>query len=182
MTMHYGKTTLIKIVGGELTARSGGVRTKGGINPQDVTTMQKSFKDIARRTGHLEAAFAAWINVWHRSEAKVFKASGIPRWERLKPGYERWKRVHYPGQPILRREHDLVDSLTSRTRHSIIEIRPRTMRLGTKLFYSNILQVGSAKMEARPHVVVMQDAFNELSRITMDEIMRAPELKGGRRR
>jgi hypothetical protein len=37
-------------------------------------------------------------------------------------------------------------------------------------------------MTARPHVVVMQDAFNELSRITMAEIMRAPELKGGRRR
>jgi len=177
MTMHYGKQTLVKIVGGELSVR------QGGIGPaQDTTTLTKSFRDIARRTGHLEAAFASWIAVWHRSEAKVFKASGIPRWDRLKPGYERWKRIHYPGEPILRREHDLVDSLTSRTRHSIIEIRPRTMRLGTKLFYSNILQVRSPKMTARPHVVVMQDAFNELSRITLAEIMRAPELKGGRRR
>ena len=171
----FGKRTLVKMVGGELLARSEG---------DDLATLTKSYANIARRTGHLEAAFAAWVKVWHKQERRLFKAQGDPAgsWKPLKRGYERWKRINYPGKPVLVRENALIRSLTGRTRHSVIEVRPRTLRLGTKLFYSAILQEGGPHMIARPHVLVMQDAFNELSRLTTEEIMRAPELKGGRRR
>jgi len=170
----FGRHTLVKITGGELEVRSQG---------ESDASLVRSFAHIARRTGHLERAFAKWLPIWHRQERAVFRAQGIPRWEPLAKKYAEWKRSAYPGKPILRRDDLLWRSLTTRTRHSIIRIRPRSMQLGTTLFYSEILSEpwGSGR-PGRPHVVVMPDAFEELARLTLDEIMRAPELKGGRRR
>lgn len=34
------------------------------------------------------------------------------KWQPLTPAYKKWKEVHYPDQPIMRRENTLFESLT----------------------------------------------------------------------
>lgn len=172
--------SLIRITGGvlEVDAQSGG-------------RMVQNWAAIPRRTGHLEAAWTEWLPIWYRANRAMFKSQG-PGWATLSgnPGsqnprgwYGPWKRGAYPGKGILRREDFLYRSLTTRgARYSIADIGARTLRLGSSLAYSPILQEGSAHMPARPHVLVSREAFGELSRITLAHILQAPELKGGRRR
>jgi hypothetical protein len=170
--------TLVRIVGGVLEVDS-------------IDRMSKSFAAIPRRTGHLEAAWSEWLPVWYRANRAMFRSEG-PGWAQLSgnPGsrnprgwYGPWKRHAYPGKGILQREGFLQRSLTHRgARYSIVQIGPRTLRLGTSLAYSRILEEGSRNMPPRPHVVVSSEAFAQLSRITLAHIMAAPELKGGRRR
>jgi len=170
--------TLVRIVGGVLEVDS-------------IDRMTKSFAAIPRRTGHLEAAWNEWLPVWYQANRRMFKEQG-PGWAPLSGNqgsnnprgwYGRWKRGAYPGKTILRREDFLYRSLTRRgSRYSIAQIGARTLRLGTSLAYSRILEEGSRSMPARPHVLVTAGAFEVLSRITLAHILAAPELKGGRRR
>lgn len=171
----YGRNrgrTRIKMVGGELVVSDG------------TSAMSKSFADIPRRTGHLEAAFAAFIPIWHQQERAVFRAQGLPeRWPPLSKDYESWKRANYPGQTILRRDDLLYRSLTTRARYSVIDVRPRSLRLGTSLWYSEVLTEGTGRVpKPRPHVVILRETFEMLNALCLAEILAAPELKGGRRR
>jgi len=171
--------TLVSIVGGVLTVET----DDGG--------MSKSFAAIPRRAGHLEAAWAEWMPIWYSANRKMFREQG-PGWAPLSghPGsmnrrgwYGPWKSRNYPGRKILHREGYLERSLTRQgSRYSIAQIGARTLRLGTSLAYSRILEEGSSHMPPRPHVLVTSEAFAQLSRITLAHILSAPELKGGRRR
>jgi phage gpG-like protein len=59
-----------------------------------------------------------WPNViqeFYLIETEQFEsegAAGGEKWEPLSESYREWKEVHYPGEPILQRDHDLVESLT----------------------------------------------------------------------
>lgn len=66
-------------------------------------------------------------------------ASG--KWRPLSESYRAWKEVHYPGEPILQREHDLVDSLTDpEAAGAILQPREDELILGTSVPYARVHQ------------------------------------------
>lgn len=151
----FGKRTLVKFVGGQLIARQGGATT---------ASLIKDFQEVKRLTLDMRSPFEAFVRVWFRSERQVFREHGIPRWKRLSPTYRRWKAMHYPGKPIMRRTDRLWESLTRRTSDTVIRVGPRSLQLGTRVPYSRFHQ------EERPHVVLLPDAFAELSRMTLEHM------------
>lgn len=60
-----------------------------------------------------------WPNVaqeFYAIERQQFDTEGAAgasgKWAALSPAYKRWKEVNYPGQPIMRLENTLFESLT----------------------------------------------------------------------
>jgi phage gpG-like protein len=61
-----------------------------------------------------------WPNVakeFYGIEQEQFASEGAHgasgKWAPLSPAYKNWKETHFPGEPILKREHSLYESLTS---------------------------------------------------------------------
>jgi phage gpG-like protein len=68
-------------------------------------------------------------------------AAGGQRWAQLSPAYKRWKDVHYPGEPILQREHDLIESLTDPEAPDAVLIPGQEeLIIGTKVPYAVVHQ------------------------------------------
>ncbi len=61
-------------------------------------------RDMRPAWDELRDRFVAYEEDWFASE-------GRGGWAPLSPDYARWKATHFPGEPILRREHTLYDSL-----------------------------------------------------------------------
>lgn len=60
-----------------------------------------------------------WPNVaqeFYAIEREQFESEGAAgasgKWAALSPAYKRWKEAHFPGQPIMRLENTLFESLT----------------------------------------------------------------------
>jgi phage gpG-like protein len=68
-------------------------------------------------------------------------AAGGQKWAPLSPAYREWKEIHYPGEPILQREHDLINSLTDpEAPDAILEPREDELIIGSKVPYARIHQ------------------------------------------
>jgi phage gpG-like protein len=68
-------------------------------------------------------------------------AAGGQRWAPLSPAYRAWKEIHYPGEPILQRDHELVDSLTDpEAAGAILQPREDELILGTSIPHARIHQ------------------------------------------
>ena len=89
-----------------------------------------------------------WPNViaeFYLIEQEQFDTEGAAgatgRWPALSPAYKAWKDVHYPGEPILQREHDLIASLTDPEASGAI-LRPGEDELimGTSVPYALVHQ------------------------------------------
>lgn len=72
------------------------------------------------------------------------------KWAALSPAYKQWKAVHYPGQPILQLEGDLMASLTDPEAPDAI-YRPgkEELVIGSKVPYARVHQLGLG-LPARP--------------------------------
>jgi hypothetical protein len=60
-------------------------------------------------------------------------------WPSLEPDYEAWKARHFPGTKILERRRRLRESLSPSglgSRDQVLEARPTSLRLGTRLPYA----------------------------------------------
>lgn len=74
-------------------------------------------------------------------------AFGSGGWAPLSPAYARWKAAHYPGQPILQREGDLVASLTEGPAVAVLE--PQLLVLGSDVEYGHYHQAGAGHLPRR---------------------------------
>lgn len=74
---------------------------------------------------------------------------GSGGWSPLSPKYAAWKARHYPGQPILQREGDLVESLTSRPL-GVEVIDARRMVIGSDIAHGEFHQLGDGVPQRRP--------------------------------
>lgn len=73
---------------------------------------------------------------------------GAP-WAALSPAYAEWKSMVRPGQPILRFDGDLEDSMTS-PRGGIFKVARTGYTVGTDIPYASAHQYGTGRMPARP--------------------------------
>jgi len=80
-------------------------------------------------------------------------AEGGAEWQQLSEKYGDWKRVHFPGKPILQRTGDLERSLTSASDPNTVRREERkTLTLGSRVSYAIYHQTGTKKMPARPEI------------------------------
>lgn len=81
---------------------------------------------------------------------QTFDLAG-PGWKPLTEDYAKWKARKYPGAPILVRTGALRDSLVSGfAPHSVFEVFPTEMRIGTDVSYAMYHQTGSIKVHDHP--------------------------------
>lgn len=111
-------------------------------------------RTLERFADHAEDATPAWEAMAERFatvERRQFRTEGRASsagWAPLSPNYAAWKARHYPGEPILQREHDLVRSLTERP-FGVERIEPDAMWLGSDVFYGKFHQHGTPRMPRR---------------------------------
>lgn len=92
----------------------------------------------------------------------VNPTSGAP-WQKLSPKYAKWKQEKYPGQPILRRTGEMLDSATIRTRGNKFLVD------STK--YGKYQQFGTSKMPARPWMGVPDLSLKQIVPIAWRNIL-----------
>lgn len=81
-----------------------------------VETINRAFNRVE---GFISDFRSIWPDVgaeFYAIEREQFDSEGAAgasgKWKELTPAYKKWKEVHYPGQPIMRRENTLAESLT----------------------------------------------------------------------
>lgn len=92
-------------------------------------------------------------------------AAGGEQWAPLSPAYAAWKEAHYPGQPILQREGDLVASLTSASDPNAVNVQARKLlTLGSRVPYG-IYHQSTAPRRVLPRrpVVQLTESFKRTS-------------------
>lgn len=76
-------------------------------------------------------------------------ASG--KWAALSPAYKKWKEIHYPGQPILQAEGDMVASLTDPEASDAVYLpRIDELVIGTRDEKARAHHLGLGNLPARP--------------------------------
>lgn len=86
---------------------------------------------------------------WTQNQ-KTFDEEG-PGWKPLSLQYAKWKERKFPGEPILVRTGALRASLVEgHAPHSIFDIHPTEMTLGTDVRYGIYHQTGSIKVRDHP--------------------------------
>jgi phage gpG-like protein len=100
------------------------------------------------------------------SEARQFASQGAYAsggWPPLSPKYAKWKALHYPGKPILRRTDELFESLTIGPAIRITE--PQLLVIGSDVDYGRYHQTGTDRMPRRRPVELTENRRREWVRI-----------------
>ena len=72
------------------------------------------------------------------------------QWQPLSDAYRKWKEKKFPGQPLLVRSGDLIQSLTTNTAHTVNQPLPDSLTFGTRLKYATYHQRGGKRLPRRP--------------------------------
>lgn len=148
----FGKNTKIKFIFGELE-----------INIEGVQEVVLEMDNLVRRSSNLTEPFQRFQKHWFDSIDQVFADGGDPvEWPALSPAYESRKAVAFPGQPIMRASDRLYESLTSQTSDTIWKVGPRHIEFGSRVPYFEYHQQGTPTMDARPVLVLTDDAADQL--------------------
>lgn len=79
--------------------------------------LDRAFNRVDTHISDFRNFWPAITKRFYEIEQQQFDTEGARgrsgRWKPLAPDYKRWKEVHFPGEPILQREHALVGSMTS---------------------------------------------------------------------
>lgn len=151
----------IKVQGVDIFVRRSGT---------DLVAYMARLEDASTRMVNLKPVFDAFEPIWHQQEARIFTSEGIPAWPRLSPAYADRKRREVGRLPILVYTGRLRSSLVGRSKDSIYEATPRTLKMGTRVPYSTYHSEGTSRMPARPHVELLPETFRELADLATDYI------------
>lgn len=139
-----GRRTILRVVGGEVGYRFGGI---------DTDDLIEYLEDLKLRMIDLQPVFERYGEyIVGDHIPNQFAAQGTPRgWAALSPAYARWKAVNFPGMPLLQR--------TGRMKRGFsFEARPRSLRVinrvtagqSTNIPRWRFHQEGTSRMPARP--------------------------------
>lgn len=158
--MTWGKQTVAKFVGGEIT-----VKLSGAKSPADYV---KDLNGIVKRSEDMSPVFEAYARYLMGVVARNFEAEGRPkRWAALAPStvQDRIRKGYGPG-PILERTGKLKRSLTERgATGNILRIGPKSLKYGSSVKYFVYHQYGTSTMPARKMMVAQRQDNSQLSRI-----------------
>lgn len=129
-----------------------------------------------RAFNRIDAVISDFRSIWpevaaefYAIEAEQFESQGAAgasgKWAPLSPAYKRWKEIHFPGQPILRLENPLFESLTDPDALDAI-YRPERdqLTIGTKVPYARAHQRGAGRMPARPPISLSENSKRRLQK------------------
>lgn len=150
----WGRTTVLKVVGGEVRIRAYGTTP-------DVFAMRVA--EFGRRAGDMTRPFDAMRTTWFRTTAERFDRQG-PGWPPLRPSTLRSRR--FPGRPMLRQTDALFESVTGGA-NTVWQARPRSLRYGSRLPRFFWHQYGTSRMPARTMIVYTQGIRAELRQRTL---------------
>ncbi len=157
----------------------------GAHDPELFQRMQVAFSRAGDQVAQLGTyVYPKMVPVFEEEERAQFAAEGSGpnrgAWKPLSEAYAAWKAGHYPGQPILRREGNLYEALTSSS-------SPFAMRtfdqadfdFGTAgLDYASYHQSGTSKMSARPPYDFTEHLEQELERASLEGFREAVKASG----
>lgn len=157
--VHFGRTTVIKFVGGEMLVREMGT---------DLVALRHRYEGMKRRALDLRPVWQAFKPTWLRATIQVFAAQGLPApWPPLSKRYGAWKAIHYPGKKMMRRQDWLYESLTQDGSPGMIwQGTARTLHYGTRVPY---WKYGQAK---RPTVILLRSTFSRLNKLVLEHVAR----------
>lgn len=120
-----------------------------------VEVLNRGFNRIEE---HISDFRNIWPNVareFYAIEREQFQSQGAHgasgRWAPLSPAYAKYKAIAFPGQPILRADNLLFESMTSPDAlDSIFRMDDRELTIGTQREGATAHQRGRGRMPARP--------------------------------
>lgn len=81
-----------------------------------VEVLNRAFNRVEEFISDFRPLWPAVAQEFYAIEREQFDTEGAAgasgKWAALSPAYKRWKEVNYPGQPIMRLENALFESLT----------------------------------------------------------------------
>lgn len=129
--------------------------------------LSRTLADRAERAEDVRPAWDAIADRFEEAERRQFGSEGTygsGGWAPLSPKYAAWKARHYPGRPILVREGDLRESLTSRP-FGVEVIEPHRMILGSDVVHGGYHQAGSGALPQRRPIELPEQERQEWVRI-----------------
>lgn len=133
---------------------------------------------LDRAFNRIDGYISDFRNIWpaitkrfYEIEQEQFDTEGARgragRWKPLTPAYKRWKEVHFPGEPILQREHDLFESMTSPDAPDSIYRPDKTeLTIGTKVPYAKHHQ------KTRPIISLIERDKRDMQKDIQAELVR----------
>lgn len=145
---------------------------------------------LDRAFNRIDQFISDFRNVWpsvatefYQIEEEQFETQGAAgasgQWAPLSPAYKRWKEIHFPGEPILKLEHPLYESLTSPDAlDSIFRPQPDELTIGTKVPYARAHQTGAGFMPARPPISMSETHKRRIQKAIQKELVRFTRQAG----
>lgn len=122
---------------------------------------------LAGRLSDLRAPFRS-VAKYLREQAtpKTFQSEGArigENWQPLSDSYGKWKAIHYPGQPLLRRTDALFRSLTEEGGDNISEVERESLVYGTRNPVAFYQQRGGGRLPRRKILDVTEEDRREIA-------------------
>jgi phage gpG-like protein len=107
-----------------------------------LTGLDARLRDLTPVWGKVHDIMIALLRQHFRSQGAYAGAAWVP----LSPAYAAWKKRHYPGKTILRREDTLYESLVSKTHASHVwRTGPSFAEYGTRVSYARFHHFGTKR-------------------------------------
>ncbi len=150
-----------------------------------VEVLNRAFNRIDEQITDLRSIWPAVAEVFYKAERDQFDTEGAAgasgKWAPLSQAYKKYKEQHFPGEPILQREHSLVESLTSAEGlDSIFRPEPDELVIGSKAPYALAHQRPKAgsKLPARPPISLTETQKREMQKAIQIGLVRFARAAG----
>ena len=122
-----------------------------------VEALNRGFNRIDQHISDFRNIWPKVAQEFYAIEVEQFESQGAHgasgRWAPLSPAYAKFKAVAFPGQPILRAENLLFESLTTADGlDSVFRMDAQELTIGTRREGATAHQRGSGRMPARPPI------------------------------
>lgn len=141
----------------------------------------EALRAMRERLRDLRPAWRAVLTYLRGATKDQFRTEGGrggARWKPLNPQYEKFKKVQYPGQPILRASDKLFGSLMDKTRDSILATTKTELRYGTRRPYGRYHQKGLGRNPRRQFLVVTEADRRNIKAIVREYLRGQSRLSG----
>jgi phage gpG-like protein len=141
------------------------------------TEIDRAFNRIDRFISDFRNVWPAVTDEFYAIEESQFASQGSKgasgRWAPLSKAYAAYKAQAFPGQPILRAENSLYESLTSpEGLDSIYRATQFELTIGSKAPYATAHQRGSGRMPARPPISLTESDKRRMQKAIQQGLVR----------
>lgn len=138
--------------------------------------LDRAFNRVDKIISDFRNVWPAITDIFYATEESLFQSEGATgasgKWAPLSQVYKRMKEILYPGQPILRRENTLYESLTSPDGlDSIYRAERLSLTIGTKAPYARAHQHG-LRVPKRPVISLTESDKRKMQKAVQVELVR----------